>query len=51
MEPFKKIVIKENNEEIIYNLESITLSKLSEDEVLIKVGFSSLNHKTILFKK
>ncbi len=48
MESFKAIVIKENNEEITYNLESITLSNLSEGEVLIKVAFSSINYKDML---
>ncbi len=48
MESFKAIVIKENNEEITHNLESITLSNLSEGEVLIKVAFSSINYKDML---
>ncbi|TDL85375.1 acryloyl-CoA reductase [Vibrio vulnificus] len=48
MDSFKAIVIKENNEEITYNLESITLNNLSEGEVLIKVAFSSINYKDML---
>ncbi|USK74324.1 YhdH/YhfP family quinone oxidoreductase [Peribacillus frigoritolerans] len=46
MDSFKAIVI--NNEEITYNLESITLNNLSEGEVLIKVAFSSINYKDML---
>ncbi|PFB13681.1 YhdH/YhfP family quinone oxidoreductase [Bacillus cereus] len=48
MESFKAIIIRENNEEITYNLENITLSSLSQGEVLIKVAFSSINYKDML---
>ena len=48
MESFKAIVVKKENEEVIYNLEDVSLSDLSEGEVLIKVSYSSVNYKDML---
>ncbi len=48
MESFKAIVIRKENEEVTYKLEDVSLSDLSEGEVLIKVSYSSVNFKDML---
>ncbi|WP_050182140.1 YhdH/YhfP family quinone oxidoreductase [Domibacillus robiginosus] len=48
MNLFKAIVVKENQEQVIYGLEDVNLDSLSEGEVLIKVAYSSINYKDML---
>ncbi|WP_155592194.1 YhdH/YhfP family quinone oxidoreductase [Lysinibacillus cavernae] len=48
MDSFKAIVVKEKDEQIIYELEQITFDNLSEGDVLIQVAYSSINYKDML---
>ncbi|MGE7651198.1 YhdH/YhfP family quinone oxidoreductase [Peribacillus frigoritolerans] len=48
MNSFKAIVVKENQEQVIYGLENVNLDSLSDGEVLIKVAYSSINYKDML---
>ena len=48
MNSFKAIVIKENQEQVIYGIENVNLDSLSDGEVLIKVAYSSINYKDML---
>ncbi|MFJ8511905.1 YhdH/YhfP family quinone oxidoreductase [Lysinibacillus xylanilyticus] len=48
MNSFKAIVVKENNGEVTYGLENVTINDLSEGEVVIKVAYSSVNYKDML---
>ncbi|KWU61055.1 NADPH:quinone reductase [Bacillus mycoides] len=48
MNSFKAIVVKENQEQVIYGLENVNLASLSDGEVLIKVAYSSINYKDML---
>ena len=51
MEKFKALVVREKNEEIVHNIEEITLDELSAGEVIIKVRYSSVNFKDMLAVK
>lgn len=48
MNPFKAIVIKEQQGEIFYGVEQIDEQQLSHGEVLVKVAYSSINYKDML---
>jgi acrylyl-CoA reductase (NADPH) len=48
MDTFKAIVVKEEQEQVIYGLEDVNLESLSDGEVLIKVSYSSINYKDML---
>ncbi|MFW0778868.1 YhdH/YhfP family quinone oxidoreductase [Rossellomorea marisflavi] len=48
MDTFKAIVVKEEQEQIVYGLEDVNLGNLSDGEVLIKVSYSSINYKDML---
>jgi len=48
MDTFKAIVVKEEQEQVIYGLEDVNLNSLSDGEVLIKVSYSSINYKDML---
>ena len=48
MESFKAIVVRKESEEVTYSLEDVSLSDLSEGEVVIKVSYSSVNYKDML---
>lgn len=48
MENFKAIVIKEQGEELTYNVEQVGEEALSDGDVLIKVAYSSINYKDML---
>ncbi|QPC45601.1 YhdH/YhfP family quinone oxidoreductase [Mangrovibacillus cuniculi] len=48
MNTFKAIVLKEDQDQVVYDLENVTLNSLSEGEVLIKVAYSSINYKDML---
>lgn len=48
MEPFKAIVVRQENDEVTHELEEVTLENLSEGEVLVEVEYSSVNYKDML---
>ncbi|MGK7379136.1 YhdH/YhfP family quinone oxidoreductase [Planococcus sp. 1R117A] len=48
MDSFKAIVVKEQEDEVIYGVEQISEDQLSDGEVLIKVAYSSINYKDML---
>lgn len=48
MDPFKAIVIKEQEDDVTYGVENIGKDQLSDGDVLIKVGYSSINYKDML---
>ncbi|MBT2583236.1 YhdH/YhfP family quinone oxidoreductase [Planococcus sp. ISL-109] len=48
MELFKAIVIKEQEDEVTYGVEKVGKDQLSDGDVLIKVGYSSINYKDML---
>lgn len=48
MESFKAIVVRQENEEVKYEVEQIELHDLSEGDVIIKVAYSSINYKDAL---
>ncbi len=48
MDKFKAYVVREENKEIVHQLEMITTDKLSEGDTLIKVAYSSINYKDML---
>ncbi len=45
MNKFKAIVVNQEGENFTKNLQEIDLSFLKEDEVTVKVDYSSLNYK------
>ena len=48
MDTFKAIVVKEQQDQVIYGLEDVHMDALSEGDVLIKVAYSSINYKDML---
>lgn len=48
MDQFKAIIVKEEQDQVIYGLENVNLDSLSNGEVLIKVSYSSINYKDML---
>ncbi|AMO85917.1 Putative quinone oxidoreductase YhdH [Solibacillus isronensis B3W22] len=48
MDQFKAIIVKEEQDQVIYGLENVNLDSLSDGEVLIKVSYSSINYKDML---
>ncbi len=48
MDQFKAIIVKEEQDQVIYGLEDVNLDSLSDGEVLIKVSYSSINYKDML---
>lgn len=48
MDTFKAIVVKEQQDQVIYRLEDVHMDALSEGDVLIKVAYSSINYKDML---
>lgn len=48
MDKFKALVVRENNGEVIYEIEKVTVDDLSIGEVIIKVEYSSVNFKDML---
>lgn len=48
MNSFKAIVIKEQQDEVVYRVEQISEEQLSQGEVLVKVAYSSINYKDML---
>ncbi|UQW97783.1 YhdH/YhfP family quinone oxidoreductase [Rummeliibacillus sp. G93] len=48
MDTFKAIVVKEQQDQVIYGLEDVHMEALSEGDVLIKVAYSSINYKDML---
>ncbi len=48
MDLFKAIVVKENQDQVNYELENVNLASLSNGEVIIKVAYSSINYKDML---
>lgn len=51
MEKFRALVVREENGEVIYNIENITTNDLGVGEVIIKVKYSSVNFKDMLAVK
>ena len=51
MDLFKAVVVKEVQGEVKFGVENISISDLSEGEVLIKVAYSSVNYKDSLAVK
>lgn len=51
MNLFKALVVKEVQGEVKYGVEKISISELSEGDVLIKVAYSSINYKDSLAVK
>lgn len=45
MEDFKAIVVRKENEEVVYEVEQVSIDALSAGDVLIKVAYSSINYK------
>lgn len=48
MKPFKAFVVKENDNAIQYQVETVTEASLHAGDVLIKVAYSSVNYKDML---
>ena len=48
MEPFKAIVVKEQEDEVVFGVEQAGEEQLSEGNVLVKVAYSSINYKDML---
>lgn len=48
MNSFKAVVVKEQDEQVVYGVEEVTMDNLSEGDVLIKVAYSSVNYKDML---
>lgn len=48
MEKFQAIVVRQQEHEVIYEIEQVGLEQLSPGKVLIKVAYSSLNYKDSL---
>lgn len=48
MDVFKAIVVKEQEEEIVFGAEQVGEEQLSEGDVLVKVAYSSINYKDML---
>ncbi|MGG4471237.1 alcohol dehydrogenase catalytic domain-containing protein, partial [Paenibacillus alvei] len=48
MSTFKAIVVKENQDQVIYGLDNVDFDSLSDGEVLIKLAYSSINYKDML---
>ncbi|EIM05524.1 alcohol dehydrogenase [Planococcus antarcticus DSM 14505] len=48
MDLFKAIRVNEQDDQVTYGLEEVTIDELSEGEVLIKVAYSSINYKDML---
>ena len=48
MNNFKAIVVKEQEDEVVYGVEQIGEDQLSEGEVTIQVAYSSINYKDML---
>jgi len=48
MNPFKALVVREENEAVTFGIEDLAVEALSEGDVLIKVAHSSLNYKDML---
>ncbi|MEZ2715447.1 YhdH/YhfP family quinone oxidoreductase [Niallia circulans] len=48
MSTFKAIVVKENQDQVIYGLENVDFDSLSDGDVLIKLAYSSINYKDML---
>ncbi|WP_062109808.1 YhdH/YhfP family quinone oxidoreductase [Bacillus niameyensis] len=48
MNTFKAIIVKEEQDQVIYGIEEVNLDTLSTGEVLIKVAYSSVNYKDML---
>ncbi|QMT17341.1 YhdH/YhfP family quinone oxidoreductase [Planococcus maritimus] len=48
MSSFKAIVIKQQEDEVIYGVEQISEEQLSQGDVLVKVAYSSINYKDML---
>lgn len=49
MKEFNALVVREENENTPYKIEdNFTSKQLNEDEVLVKVHYSSLNYKDML---
>ncbi|MFC4713564.1 YhdH/YhfP family quinone oxidoreductase [Planococcus dechangensis] len=48
MEQFKAIVINEQQDGVTYGVETVGEDQLSDGDVLIKVGYSSINYKDML---
>ncbi|MFP3356396.1 YhdH/YhfP family quinone oxidoreductase [Planococcus sp. SIMBA_143] len=48
MDAFKAIVVKEQEEEIVFGAEQVGEEQLSEGDVLVKVAYSSINYKDML---
>lgn len=48
MDRFKAIVVREENDDVVYGLEEVELENLSEGEVVIEVEYSTVNYKDML---
>lgn len=48
MDSFKAIVVKEQEEEVVFGVEGVGEGQLSEGNVTIKVAYSSINYKDML---
>ena len=48
MNNFKAIVVKEQEDEVVYGVEQIGEDQLSEGDVTIQVAYSSINYKDML---
>lgn len=48
MDKFKAIVVRKENEDIVYDLEEVGLDALSDGEVVIEVEYSTVNYKDML---
>ncbi|MED0916945.1 YhdH/YhfP family quinone oxidoreductase [Bacillus safensis] len=48
MDSFKAILVTEQNDQVSYDLQNVSVNDLSEGEVLIKVAYSSINYKDML---
>lgn len=48
MDSFKALIVKEENEQVVYRVEDVNVDSLSDGEVLIKLAYSSVNFKDML---
>ncbi len=48
MKPFKRIVLREKEDEIVPQLEDIEIDQLSDGDLLVKVEYSTVNYKDML---
>lgn len=48
MDKFKAVVVRKDGEEVVYDIEEISLDNLDEGSVIVEVHYSSMNYKDML---